>query len=156
MFGRGGDGVKKENNVQCIYFNTKNTFLMKDLPLKEDGTITIGNKTWEVSHTTPYLEVEDSFFKKKSVRPTYILTNSSAIPYRMNTDANNPDKKKTDNPMFLDELIKFKALKKMMDFRIMKEGIGGGGSPAILKYILFAGLMIGGWIFIRYFWIGTG
>lgn len=154
MFNLGGDEVKKENNVQCIYFNTKNTFLIKDLPLKEDGTVTIGNKTWEVSHTTPYLEVEDSFFKKKSVRPTYILTTNSAVPHRLKVG--NDNENKLDNPLFLDELIKFKALKKMMDFRITKEGGISSGSPAMLKYILFAAAIIGGWIFIRYFWLGTG
>ena len=103
-----------------------------------------------------YLEVEDSFFRKKSVRPTYILTNNSAIPYHINSEPDNPQRSNVDSPLFLDELIKFKALKKMMDFRIMKEGVSSGASPAILKYILFAALLVGGYVFIRYFWLGSG
>jgi len=143
------DELKKENNVQVIYFNTKNTFMVKNVPLLEDGTVRIGSKTWKVSDTSPYFEINKSMFDKKAT-PTYILTNDSAIPYKFEYE-------KTElNPLILNELLEFKALKKMMDFKITKEGSISGSNTSMIKFVALALLLVVGWFLIRYVWLGAG
>lgn len=153
MFGF-GNKIKGENVLKTIYFNTNKTFMLKDMPLHEDGTITYGNKTWFVSKSDPYLNVDDGFFSKKKVEPYYILSHDMAVPIKIMFTKT--DKTLKNNPLVLNQLVDFKALKQMMNFRIVKEGgMGGGGDTSkMIKIIALIALLIGGYVFIRFFWLG--
>jgi len=151
---RKDDEPKTENVVNVLYFNTNSTFIDKELPVKDDGTVTYGNKMWVVSKYQPYLCVNDSIFSRKKVKPYYILSSESAFPLSLEIDKKEPKNEK-DNPLVLNELVKYKALKQMMDFKITKEGQSGEGSK-LVKFILIGALLVGAYFVIRYVWLGAG
>jgi hypothetical protein len=156
LFGKKDEKLKSENNVKVLYFNTDNSFIEKELPVMEDGTVSYGNKTWIVANKQPYLGVSDSFMKKGKVEPYYILTSNTTFPVQIpmsrKVDASLSDK---DNPLVLNELVNFRALKQMMNFTISKEGQASEGNK-LVKFIIMGALLVGAYFVIRYVWLGAG